>query len=41
MRCDETNRKMKMMVVLCFFFFKRGVMAHLSGVEIFLFLRKA
>lgn len=33
MRCDETNRKMKMMVVLCFF--KRGVMAHLSGVEIF------
>lgn len=33
MRCDETNRKMKMMVVLCFT--KRGVMAHLSGVEIF------
>lgn len=40
MRCDETNRKiLKMMVVLCFF--KRGVMAHLSGVEIFLFLCKA
>lgn len=35
MRCDETNRKMNMMVVLCFFFSKRGVMAHLSGVEIF------
>lgn len=36
MRCDETNRKMKMMmVVLCFFSPKRGVMAHLSGVEIF------
>jgi len=35
MRCDGTNMKMKMMVVLCFSFSKRGVMAHLSGVEIF------
>lgn len=36
MRCDETNRKMKMMVVLCFF--KRGVVAYVPGVEILLFL---
>lgn len=40
MRCDETNRKMKMMVVLCSFF-KRGVVAYVPGVEIFLFLCKA
>lgn len=41
MRCDETNRKMKMkmMVVLCFF--KRGVVAYVPGVEILLFLCKA
>lgn len=31
MRCDETNRKMKMMVVLCFFFQARRYGASFRG----------
>lgn len=38
MRCDETNKKMKMMVVLCFFLPSEALWRIFRGVEIFLFL---